>query len=148
MKKMTAEENAALILEGIRRTKDIGNLVGFYLHCREKKEAIKREYANALTTVEPFMESIEGRLMELLQDSGQESARTTFGTCFMKSSTSTKVADWNVLLDYIKKNDAFDLLYKNVAKDAVIARVEETGKVVPGVDMVTFKSIQVRKAVG
>lgn len=140
------EEKVDAVLGAIGKSKDFGELVGFYVDFRDQKEAIKREMADRLAGVTVFMDRIEGRLLELLTESGQDSAKTKYGTAYKKPFLSAKVADWNVLIEYVKKNDAFDLLTKSVAKDAVKARITETGEIVPGVDLVTTQQVGIRRS--
>lgn len=125
---------------------DIAELVGHYVGFRDKKEELKRFRTELESGLDAFMESIENRLLQVLDASGQESAKTKFGTAYKKKSTSTKVADWNVLIGYVKENDAYDILTKSVAKDAVKQRIEETGEPVPGVDLVTWIEVGIRRA--
>lgn len=146
MEETEADKQQAAILSAIGKATDFSELVGFYVDFRDQIEAIKRELAERTAPLSARMDRIEARLLERLSETGQENAKTTFGTAYKKPFTSTKVADWNVLLDYIKKNDAYDLLTKSVAKDAVKARIEETGEIVPGVDLVTGVSVGVRRS--
>ena len=128
----TVEEIEALkqaetdsILQAIGKSKDYSELVGHYVDFRDKKEAIKKEMTERVRDVEVFMDRIEGRLLELLLESGQDSAKTKFGTAYKSPKTSARVADWNALIEYVKRHEAYDLLTKNVAKDAVMSRIKE-----------------------
>lgn len=140
------EKQIEKVMNAISASSDFGELVGHYVDFRDQKEAIKRQYAEDVSVPESFMKRIESRLLELLADTGQESAKTKFGTAYKKPALSAKVADWNVLIDYIKRNDAYDLLVKNVAKDAVKARIDETGEIVPGVDLATTLTVGIRRS--
>lgn len=140
------EKEQKQVLDAIAKSEDYGELVGFYVDFRDEKEQIKREMTERMNVPQALMDRIESRLLELFIDSNQESAKTKFGTAYKVAKSSARVADWNVLLEYIKKNDAFDLLVKNVAKEGVKARIEETGENVPGVDIATTQTIQIRRA--
>lgn len=140
------EARTNTVLEAISKASDYSDLVGYYVDFRDQKEQIKKEMTQRISAVEVFMDRIEGRLLELLTESGQDSAKTKFGTAYKSPKTSARVADWNVLIGYIKANDAYDLLTKNVSKDAVKARMTETGEVVPGVDLVTIQTVGIRRA--
>lgn len=134
------------VIEAVGNTSDFSELVGHFVDFRDQKEQLKRRQTDEMEPFNTILEAIENRLLARLQETGQDSAKTKFGTAYKKTGSSTKVADWNVLIDYIKKNDAFDLLVKNVAKEAVKARLDETGELVPGVDIVTFVTAGVRRA--
>lgn len=127
-------------------TKDFDSLVQAYIIARDAKEQIKRITTEWSAPIDGLMTVIESKFKEMLDATGQESAKTASGTVYKTLRTSAKVADWNVLLAYIIKHDAYDLLTKNVSKDAAKARMEETGEIVPGVDFVRFIDVGVRRA--
>lgn len=120
-------------------------LVQQYITLRDEKEKIKRRYAQDTETVDAAMHNIEIELQKRLTESGTDSMKTKAGSFYITTQTKARVADWQILLGYVKENDAFDLLTKNVSKDAVVQRLNETGEIVPGVDIATFKSVQVRR---
>jgi hypothetical protein len=138
--------NQESLTAAITNVKDMAELVGHYVSLRDKKEELKRHRTELESALGSVMDVIAARLGNILDDTGQESAKTKFGTAYKAHKTSAKVADWRVLVDYIKKHDAFDLLTKAVAKDAIKQRIDESGEIVPGVDLVTFTEVQVRRA--
>jgi hypothetical protein len=130
----------------VEATNDLDSLIQAYIVLRDGKEEIKRLMTEFSSPLDSLMKIVNSKLMQVLDETNQESAKTASGTAYKKKSTSAKVADWNVLLEYIKKHDAYDLLTKGVAKDAVKSRIDETGEIVPGVDIVTFIDVGVRRA--
>lgn len=142
---MTPERQAA-ILDAIGKATNVSDLVGYYIDFRDEKERLKRKFTDDQAIPIGFMDRIEARLLTLLTESGQESAKTPFGTAYKANKTAAKVADWNSLIGYVKDNDAYDLLTKGVAKDAVIARIDATGEVVPGVDIIKFVEVNIRRS--
>jgi hypothetical protein len=146
MQEINDEAQLTAILDAIGESKDYGELVQHYVEFRDQKEQIKREMAERQAPADACMNRIEGRLLELLMESGQDSAKTKYGTAYQKPFTSAKIADWNVFIGYVKKNDAYDLLKKDVAKDALKARLTETGEIVPGVNLVTTNTVGIRRA--
>lgn len=134
------------LVAAVEKSEDLNSLVQVYISCRDGKEELKRQKAVLEAPLDDLMKTLEGRMMTMLDKTKQESARTAAGTVYKTKKTSAKVADWNILVDYIKKNDAYDLLTKAVSKDAVKARIDAKGEIVPGVDMVTFIEVGVRKS--
>lgn len=134
------------LIKAVEKSTDYDSLVATYIACRDGKEIIKREMTDRTKPLDGVMKLIEGKLLKQIEDSGVESVKTASGTVYKLPKTSAKVADWNVLLEYIKKNDAFDLLKKDVSKDAVKARIDEHDEPVPGVDMYTIITVGVRRS--
>jgi hypothetical protein len=125
---------------------DINSLVSLYVQLRDAKEEIKRLMTEKQKPIIDLMDSLETKMLGLLDASGMDSAKTSSGTVYRTPKTNAKVADWNVLIAYVVANEAYDLLTKSVAKDAVKSRIEETGEIVPGVDMYTFNTVGVRRS--
>jgi hypothetical protein len=140
------QQKREAILQVIAETKDYSQLVEAYVGQRDEKEELKRKYTEDANKITEIMDAIEGRILALLQESGQESAKTKFGTAYKSPKSSVKIADWNVFINYVKKNDAFDLLTKNVSKDAVISRIECTQEIVPGVNIIRFETVGIRRS--
>lgn len=143
---IAAEERHNAILKAIGEATNISDLVGHYIDFRDEKEAIKRKFTEDQAVPIAYMDRIEARLLTLLTESGQDSAKTPFGTAYKAAKTSAKVSDWNSLIEYVKREDAYDLLTKGVAKDAVIARIDATSEVVPGVDIIKFVEVNIRRS--
>jgi len=59
-----------------------------------------------------------------------------------KSVTKPKVGDWHSLYDYIRSNNAFDLLHKRLTESAVRLRWDDKVQV-PGVEAITDESLEV-----
>jgi hypothetical protein len=132
--------------DAVASTKDFNALVQTYVLMRDRKEELKRERAEQDAPINDLMDKIEVKLLGLLKESGQDSAKTSSGTAYKSTQSRAKIADWNIFIDYIKKNDAWDLLTKAVAKDAVRARIEDTGEIVPGIDLYSFETVGIRRS--
>lgn len=133
------------LIKAVDKSTDYDSLTAVYIQCRDAKEELKREITEKTAPVDSLMKTIEGKLLSMIEESGLESVRTASGTVYKMPKTSAKVADWKIFLDYVKKNDAFDLLVKNVSKDAVKARIEESNEIVPGIDMYTIITVGIRR---
>ena len=58
---------------------------------------------------------------------------------------TVKVADWGVFHSWIRKNDRFDLLQKRVAETAAKDWIAETGKPMPGTEIVKIPDVSITK---
>lgn len=52
---------------------------------------------------------------------------------------------WGVLCSWIRKNDRFDMLQKRLNEKAVMEWQEETGRVLPGIEMMNVPTLSVTK---
>jgi hypothetical protein len=134
------------LIAAVDESTDMKSLTDVYLKCRSLREELKRAYTDADKPVKDFMDHMEAKMLSILDSQKLESVTTSHGTVYRSTQTRAKVADWKVFVAYIKKNDAFDLLKKDVSKDAVKARIEDSGEVVPGVDIYSFHVANVRKS--
>ena len=77
--------------------------------------------------------------------------KTAHGTAYIAYRESATVADWDVLLGFIKKSEAWDLLERRVSKSAVKDRMEEDRngnyhqEPPPGVNFVRIEGVNVRR---
>jgi len=69
--------------------------------------------------------------------------QTTRVQLVMKSHL--QVADWSALWEYIRQNDAFELLQKRLSEPAAVELVAESGGPVPGVAAVDVATLSFTK---
>lgn len=108
-------------------------LVEKYVALRDKKAEIKKRQTEELSRYDLAMSQLEVMMLDILNATGAESMRTNSGTMFKTMRTSTKVMDWSATLEFIKTNNAWDLLEARVSKVAVEAIMAETQQPIPGV---------------
>lgn len=120
---------------------DTSTYIDAYVKLRDKRDALKKQQAEALRVYDDKLEEIERRLMQVMHDAGTESLKTKYGTAFMASWTSAKVEDWEKVLDFATEHGRFDLFERRVAKSVV----EELGTV-PGVTVERGLRLNVRRA--
>jgi hypothetical protein len=126
-------------------------LVGKYVELRGRRSTLKKDYETADDALKLVMGKIEDKLKEDLDASGQESARTAHGTVFKTYKEYANIADWDTVLAFIKKNDAFDMFEKRISKTAVRDRMQQDadGNYLnpppPGVNFVRQEVVQIRR---
>lgn len=76
---------------------------------------------------------IEAKALALMMKEGSEAVRTAAGMYSIKRDTVPKVVNWDQLYDYIRKNDAFEMLQKRIGVTAWRERAD-IGEEVPGVE--------------
>lgn len=97
----------------------IETLVQQYVQLRDKKAEISAKMKGKIGKIEQVMEQIEGMLLKTFEETGQESARTEFGTAYKSPQTSCTMADWESFLDYVRTNELWHLIEHRASKVAV-----------------------------
>lgn len=121
------------------------DLVAKYIKLRDFKDRVDSEYKAKLSQINDAMDNIEQNMLTFLNESGVDSAKTPFGTFFKRTSTSARVADWDVVLQFIMDNDMTNMLEKRVSKSAVEEYIAINGKSPPGVDVVRKVEVGVNR---
>ena len=125
----------------------VDTVIDTYLKLRNKKEAIESETKEKVKGIKDNMAKLEGWIKEQVDKQGVKSFKTDHGTAFLTTTDFAQVADWDAVLDYIKTNDAFDMLEKRVSKTAVRGYIEKNKTVPSGVNYGTRIDVNVRKPV-
>jgi len=90
---------------------------------------------------------LENRLIAAMDAAGTEMVKNEFGS-FSRTETILPVAkDWELIYDYVKEFDAFELLAKSIKSDTY-RKLLEMEEEVPGVETYTKVAISVRKPSG
>jgi len=122
------------------------SMIDRYVRLRDKKSAIKDRHKQELAPYEQAMDQLEAWMLETLDRSGLKSAKSPHGTAYKSTRTSAKVTDWAAVLEFIKANDAWDLLEARVSKLAAEQIIAETQLPIPGVETATEIVCNVRRA--
>jgi Ethanolamine utilization protein EutJ (predicted chaperonin) len=122
------------------------DLVGKYISLRDAKAKIVAKQKEEVAKIDSVLDQIEAALLVSFQELGTESIRTKEGTAYKQVRTSATVADWDVLLAYIRKHELWQMLERRVSKDAVREFREANGEIPPGVNTREEIVINVRRS--
>ena len=122
----------------------LNKLVAMYLAIRKKKEQIEERHKKELVQIEAMKQKLTGTLMEILDRTGQESARTTEGTVSLSMRHTASLADPDAFMDYVMKNGAFELMDRRANSPACREFAEEHGSLPPGVKINSVRTLSVR----
>lgn len=120
---------------------DLAKKVDAYIEVRERRRQMERD-AEKLKEKEEA--PLRAAILEALKTSG---AGAVGGTRYQASLTikkSPQVADWGMFYQYIKDNDAFELLQKRLSGPAVKERWEAKVEI-PGVVAVDVDDLSITK---
>ena len=70
--------------------------------------------------------------------------KTEMATAYWQSNTKVDVKDWNAVMEYVAKNDAFDILQKRISPAQLKARID-AGAVIAGVTITEGKKTLIIK---
>jgi hypothetical protein len=129
-------------------TVTVDGVIKAYMKLRAQRDAIEAETKEKLSLVKANMAKLEAWLMAKADEDGVTSFKTDHGTAFLTTTDFANVDDWDAVLDFIKREDAYDMLERRVSKTAVRAYIDTTNEVPPGVRYGTKLDINIRKPSG
>jgi hypothetical protein len=123
----------------------VDQVIEAYLKYRNKKEALEADIKDQVKELKEKMAKLEAWIKEKADADGVTSFKTTHGTAFLTTTDYANVADWDSVLNFIKENEAYDMLEKRVSKTAVRGYIDQNKAVPSGVNYGTRIDVNVRK---
>lgn len=124
----------------------LAELIEKYLKIRDAKDAKVKEHKDELARYNNALTKIEQLLLKEFNETGQDSAKTPFGTAYRTIRTSAKVADRDSFFDFVRETEGWDFLESRANKSAVEAYMEEHDELPPGVDVSRTTTINIRRS--
>jgi len=112
-------------------TVNVDDVVATYMKLRSQKDAIEAEVKDKVAGIKNKMEKLESWIKEQADLQGVTSFKTKHGTAFLTTTDYANVADWDAVLDFIRGNEAYDMLEKRISKVAVRGYIEANKAVTP-----------------
>ena len=126
-------------------TPNVGEVIRTYMKLRDQKAAIEGEVKERISGLKAKMEKLEAWIKTQADVQGVTSFKSEFGTAFLTTTDYANVADWDAELNFIRDNEAYDMLEKRVSKIAVRGYIESTKAVPPGITYGTKLEVNIRK---
>ena len=123
----------------------VAAVVERYLELRDEKTKIQEETKKRLETVNARMTHIENALMGYMEKTGLDSLPTSAGTAYQSSRTRAKVVDWDQVTAYVAQHKAWHILARRLSDEAV-RELAEAGTPVPGSELSTFRTVNIRRS--
>lgn len=121
-------------------------LVDAFIQNRDAIEKMEERHKQELKPALRLRELLTEQLLLKLKATGQEMARTKVGTVSAAPRTSVSCSDPNIFMDYVRENDAFELLDRRPNKTACLEFNSENGQLPPGVKMTSKQDVNVQRA--
>lgn len=128
-------------------TVNVDDVVATYMKLRLQKESMEAEVKDRVSVIKAKMEKIEAWIKEQADLQGVTSFKTKHGTAFLTTTDYANVGDWDAVLDFIRTQEAYDMLEKRVSKIAVRGYIDANKAVPPGVNYGTKLEVNIRKPV-
>lgn len=123
----------------------VDQVIAAYMKLRDKKSQIEAETKEKVKQVKASMEKLEAWIKEKADQDGVTSFKTKHGTAFLTTTDFAGVENWDDVIEFIKINDAYDMLEKRVSKTAVRGYIKSKNEVPPGINYGTRLDVNVRK---
>jgi hypothetical protein len=97
---------------------DADKLVKVYIKIRDAKAAKTKELEDEIAQLDEQLGAVEAELLELCKSTGQDGGKTQHGSFRRSVKTRYWTSDWDRMYQFIKDNDAPELLERRVAQTA------------------------------
>lgn len=124
---------------------NLTEIIAKYVALRDAKDAINAKAKADVKVIDADLDTIEAWLLNQANEQGVNSFATDAGTAFVKQTDYANVSDWNQTIDFIKANNMWHMLKKDVNKTAVKEFIDANGVPPPGVNWGAKQEIQIRR---
>jgi hypothetical protein len=124
---------------------NIGDVIRTYAKLRDQKAAVEGEVKDRVAQIKGKMDKLEAYLKDQMDAQGLTQFKSDYGTAFLTTTDFANVANWDEVLQFIKDNEAYDMLEKHVSKTAVRGYMDKNKRVPPGITYGTKLDVNIRK---
>lgn len=129
---------------------DVGKtekLVRIYIKMRDARSVLAAEFEAKDKEIKSQMEVIESHLLEVCKSAGASSINTGAGTIIRSVKTRYWTSDWGSMHEFIRENNALELLERRVAQNAMAEFIEQNPDKVPkGMNVDSKYTVVVRRS--
>ena len=121
-------------------------LARVYRKMQTRIQTLTATYETEVEVLKAQQEAVKTALKDQMLALGVKSVNTAEGTVILSTKTRYSTQDWDAFKDFIKENDAIDLLEKRIAQTNMATFLgENPTHVPPGLNSNSEYSISVRK---
>lgn len=122
-------------------------LVRAYIKMRDARSVLAAEFEEKDKGIKSQMELIESHLLEVCKSAGASSINTGAGTIIRSVKTRYWTSDWESMHEFVRENNALDLLERRVAQKAMADFIEANPDKVPkGMNVDSKYTVVVRRS--
>lgn len=123
-------------------------MIDNYVKLRDKKKECDDAHSQRMAPLVAAMDQLEGAMLTMLNDTGQDSAKTAAGTVYRTTKQSASIADKDAFMRHVIGTEAWEFLDAKANVTAVAKTIEDTGEPPPGVNWSSRVIVGVRRANG
>ena len=123
-------------------------LVAAYIALRNERAKLKDDYEEADKKLVTDMEKLEKIMLDICNEIGADSIKTTHGTLMRRVNERFYCTDWDNFKNYVLENEAVELLERRIHQGNFkehMTQIEGQG-LPPGVNVMREYGVTVRKA--
>ena len=121
-------------------------LARVYRKMQTKIQQMTAVYETEVEVLKAQQEVVKTALKDQMLALGVKSVNTTEGTVILSTKTRYSTQDWDAFKEFMKENDALDLLEKRIAQTNMATFLQENPTLVPpGLNSNSEYAISVRK---
>lgn len=87
-----------------------------YINLRDARNDLRKKYEEEDGALKEKLLLVEGKMLEFLNDTKQDSAKNELGTFYKQEEVTPAGADWDAFYEWVVRNNAFEALEKRVKK--------------------------------
>jgi hypothetical protein len=124
----------------------MSELVEKYIQLRDKKAQYKAEYDAKVSTIEELLNKIEGKFLQVFEQSGMDSVKTEAGTAYKSTRISVTTGDKDAFMEFVRTNDEWPLLEVRPSKSAVEEYRAAHDDLPPGINWRAEQVVNIRRS--
>jgi hypothetical protein len=122
-------------------------LVRVYIKMRDARAALTADFEAKDKEIKDQMEVIESHLLEVCKTAGANSIKTDNGTVIRSVKTRYWTSDWEAMHQFVRENNALDLLERRVAQTAMAGFLKNNPDLMPkGMNVDSKYTVVVRRS--
>lgn len=122
------------------------SLLKIFIGLRDKRSKRKADYDADDAGDKDKQNRIETEFLRRFNERGIDNVSSReFGTAYRSTRSSATVADWEAVLDHVKKQDAWELLERRVSKGAIQQYRDVHDDLPPGVNWSEAQVVNFRR---
>jgi hypothetical protein len=126
---------------------DVDQIVRVYTKIRDERTRQKQLFEEADRALKGKQEKLESVLLQYLQSTGLQSARTGHGTVYVEEEMKPSASDWSAVYAFIADEGAFEMLEKRLTKTFIRSYMDDhDGELPPGVRVHREFAVRVRRS--
>lgn len=125
---------------------DLAQVTRAYVNIRDARGKLREDYDKSDEELKNAQAKLEGVMLNHLNNHHMDSVKTEAGTFYRQEEIKPNCGDWTGLFDWIKDNDAWDVLERRVKKTFIREYMEaHDGALPPGISVFREYVVRVRR---